>query len=120
MVAQAREFEPAMSDGTQENRRKNNATGYRGIGYRSKMKKYTARIGFQYQSHYLGAYQSIDDAIDVRKQAETLIYEKGDLFYARWKKRAEADPAWGREHPVRLCVTKKEEQGYLVTFVPIL
>ena len=125
-AAQSHKFDPAANDRRQaadagEMHQKNNMTGRRGIGYRSKMGKYIARVGFQLQSYYLGAYQSIEDAIDVRKKAEALIWEKGDGFYEGWKEQAEADPAWAREHPIRICVIKNEEErGYSVSFSPEL
>ena len=124
-VSKAHTFEPKANDGIQEKPtgqkpRKSNTSGYRGVGYCPKTEKYTARIGFQYQSHYLGAYQRIDDAIEVRKKAEMLIWETGDQFYAHWKEKAAADPAWAKEHPVQIRVTKKEEEGYSVVFSPKL
>jgi len=84
------------------------------------MNKYVVSIGFRMGNYYLGAYEEIDDAIDVRKKAEALIRDKGTLFYEQWKKKADAEPDWAKEHPIRFCVTKDGEQGYLVSFAPEL
>lgn len=121
-AAQIHTFEPLMQAGEQEGVgrkvRKNNTSGYPGIGYRTNQKRYTAEIGFQWYTCYLGIYQNIDDAIGVRKKAEALIRDQGSAFYARWKERAEVDSVWAREHPIRIRVTKDEEQGYSVAFYP--
>lgn len=49
---------------------KNNKSGVRGVYYCKNRKKWRAEIMFQGKKYYLGSYDYIQDAIDIRKEAE--------------------------------------------------
>ena len=100
--------------------RKNNKSGHTGVRYDTKMGKYVSEITFQGKTRHLGCYENNDDAIDVRKKAETLCWEEGKAFYARWKTLADKDPGWAKAHPIRIRVKKDKTQGYSVYFTPEL
>lgn len=53
---------------------KSNTTGYKGVGWHKKNKKYTAQITVNKKRIYLGSYYNIDDAIKARKDAELKYY----------------------------------------------
>lgn len=93
-----------------------NTTGCRGV-YLTKG-KYTAKIVFQKKAYYLGCYDSIEKAAQARKEAEELLFDGTAAFYEKWKVRAEADPEWAVENPVKICVSKDNVRGLTVTYSP--
>ena len=101
-------------------KRKNNTSGHTGVIYRSDAQKYAAIIGFQGKNYYLGLYSDIADAVEVRKKAEALIHNEAIEFYEKWKVRADADPEWAKENPVRFTVKRDLEGVYAVSCSPAL
>lgn len=93
-----------------------NTTGYRGV-YLIRG-KYTAKIVFQKKAYYLGQYDSIEKAAQARKEAEELLFDGAAAFYEKWKVRAEADPEWAADNPVKISVSKDGERGLIVTYSP--
>lgn len=55
--------------------RKNNKAGVSGIQFDSSSKRYIATIGVNMEKIYLGCYESLEDAIKVRKEAEAKYYK---------------------------------------------
>lgn len=53
---------------------KNNTSGHTGVSWNKTKGKWVARIQFQKNMYYLGAFENIDDAIKARKEAEKEIY----------------------------------------------
>lgn len=53
---------------------KTNNSGYTGVRWDEKQKKYCATIGFQKKHYYLGSYHRIEEAAAVRKIAEDKIF----------------------------------------------
>lgn len=49
---------------------KNNTSGYRGVSWHKKHKKWIAQIGIMGKLKYLGLFSHIEEAIKIRKQAE--------------------------------------------------
>lgn len=49
---------------------KNNSSGYNGVFYHNKYKKFMARIGVNYKDIHLGYFINIEEAILARKEAE--------------------------------------------------
>ncbi len=94
-----------------------NTTGYKGV-YRHK-DKYIAKIVFQKQVYHLGTFANIEDAHEVRKEAEEALFQSTVEYYARWQEKADSDPEWARENPVKIFVRK--ENGHLFTeFTPAI
>jgi hypothetical protein len=52
----------------------NNKLGVKGVSLR-KNGRYEARITFQYKSYYLGTFDSLEDAIKARKEAEERLFK---------------------------------------------
>lgn len=97
---------------------KDNTTGCRGV-YLIRG-KYTAKIVFQKKPYYLGTYDSIEDAAQARREAEEQLFDASADFYSRWKLRAEKDPQWGQENPVRIYVHQDASKRLQVSFLPAL
>jgi hypothetical protein len=64
--------------------RKDNTTGFKGVGFLKKKNKYRARIMINRKEIGLGWFDKIEDAIEARKRAE-LIYHK-EYRYKRRKR----------------------------------
>lgn len=75
----------------------NNTTGVKGV-YLIRG-KWVAKIVFQKKAYYLGTYTEFKDAVKARREAEEIINSGTIAYYTRWKKKADADPTWGKEHP---------------------
>ncbi len=95
-----------------------NTTGYRGVYFIRG--KYVAKIVFQKKAYYLGTYETAEEAAQVRKEAEEILFRQTVEYYQRWKAIAEADPAWAEENPIRLEVTKDTRGELNVRYFPDL
>lgn len=96
----------------------NNTTGVKGvycIGGR-----YVAKIVFQKKQFYLGTYDSIEEAANVRKMAEITLTERIVEFYEKWQERAKSNPIWAQENPVKIRVEKDKGAGLRVELEPQL
>lgn len=94
-----------------------NTTGYKGV-YLIKG-KYMAKIVFRKKAYYLGTYDSIEDAHEARLDAEEALYQPTVEYQARWQARADADPEWAQENPIRISVNKANDR-LRITFLPNL
>jgi len=83
----------------------NNTTGVKGV-YLIKG-KYVAKIVFQKKQYFLGSYDKLADAAEARREAEEALNGQVTAFYDRWKAKADADPAWAEENPMRIDVERK-------------
>ena len=54
---------------------KNNTSGYPGVTWHDKNGKWVARITFRGKTYHLGYFTNKDEAISVRKKAESLTFE---------------------------------------------
>ncbi len=88
----------------------NNTSGHRGVYYIKG--KYVAKIVFQKKAYYLGAYASLEAAVEARKEAEEAIFLTAVPFYEAWEKRGSMDPKWAEAHPVKIQV-KRNQSGRL-------
>ena len=95
-----------------------NTTGYKGV-YLIKG-KYVAKIVFQRKAYYLGNYDDINDAVKARREAEELLFEETVAFYERWKQKADIDPVWAEQNPVKINVTKDAANKLSVEFLPYI
>lgn len=83
---------------------KNNTTGVKGV-YLIKG-KYVAKIVFQKKQYLLGAYDSLEEAAQVRREAEEVLNDRVTAFYDKWKMRADLNPEWAAENPIRIHVER--------------
>lgn len=83
-----------------ENRkhRRDNTTGFRGV-YRTRNDRYYAAIGFKQRSYYLGRYDTLEEAIAVRLDAEHLVHDGFVAAYRAWQHKVEIAPAYAVDHP---------------------
>ena len=95
-----------------------NTTGYKGV-YRIKG-KYAAKIVFQKKAYYLGTFDDIADAAEARKEAEQVLFDGVAEHYAKWKRKADADPLWAEENPIRIAVTQNSDKRLSVALLPLL
>jgi len=93
-----------------------NTTGYRGV-YLIKG-KYVAKIVFQKKAYYLGTYESIEQAAEARKEAEELLFDGVAAFYPKWEQKAAEDPEWAKNNPIKIMVSKNNQTGLSISFLP--
>lgn len=68
-----------------------NTSGHNGVYHNQRTQKWVAQIGFQGKNYYLGAYNSIDEAVKARKKAEERVYgEFLDWYYDNYPQRKKA------------------------------
>lgn len=97
--------------------RADNKTGCKGV-FKKKNGRYSASIGFKKKVFYLGTYETYPEAVSARKKAEENIFGSFLECHRYWKDRAETDPDWGRDHPFRFDVEKRE--GEIVIHTPMM
>ena len=86
--------------------RRDNTSGFRGV-YRTGQNRYRVQIGFKGRRFYVGRYDSFEEAIQARMEAETLIHEGFVRAYREWQKCCEKDPDWEKTHPFIFDVEKR-------------
>ena len=94
-----------------------NTSGVKGVYFQKG--KWIAKIVFQKKQIHLGKFDRIEDAAEARKAAEELIFDGSAKHYKLWKERAESDPKWAEENPVKIRV-KKVNGKLRVSFFPYL
>lgn len=94
-----------------------NTSGVKGVYFQKG--KWIAKIVFQKKQFHLGKFERIEDAAEARKAAEELIFDGSAKHYQLWKERAEADPQWAEDNPIRIRV-KKANGALSVSFFPNL
>lgn len=93
--------------------RKDNTSGFRGV-YPTKSGRYKTGIGFKRERYWLGTYDTFEEAVEVRLEAERAIHGGFLEAYYAWKAREEQDPQWAREHPFQFQVEKREGRFSIV------
>lgn len=66
---------------------KSNTSGYNGVYFDKRRKRWVAQITFQGKTKYLGSFEALEEAVESRKQAETVY----DEFLERFTKGAEGE-----------------------------
>lgn len=94
--------------------RKDNSSGFCGV-FHTKNNKYRAYIGFQGKRYTLGTYDSFDKAVEVRIRAEKQIYGAFLDSYYEWKEKAEKNPDWAENNPLRFHVEKAADGEIIVS-----
>ena len=51
-----------------------NSSGYNGVYYNPRSEKWVAQITFKRRTYYLGSFYKLEDAVDMRRKAETQIF----------------------------------------------
>ena len=87
--------------------RTDNTSGFRGV-FKKKNGKYSVSIGFKKRQYYIGVFDTYEDAVDARLQAEHLVHDGFLAAYRKWESMAAQDPEWEGENPFRFDVTKKD------------
>ena len=59
-------------------------------------------------------------AVEVRRKAEELIHGGTIDHYAKWKAKADSDPAWAEENPIQIHVEQNADRELSVSFFPTL
>lgn len=96
---------------------KNNTTGVKGV-YLIRG-KYVAKIVFQKKQYILGGFERLEDAAAARKRGEDFLRDEVLTYYEKWKKRADSDPQWAKENPIRIY-TQKNNGSFDIELLPIL
>lgn len=55
-------------------KRKDNKSGHKGISWLARLNKWQVNIQFQKQGHYIGVFETIEEAIIARKEAEVKYF----------------------------------------------
>lgn len=89
-----------------------NTSGFRGVSQR-KNGRYKAEIGFKGKRFYLGLYDTYEEAVNVRLNAERFIHNEYIARYEQWKTAVEKtyaikDGSWETVHPLLFEVSKPE------------
>ncbi|MBR6736716.1 MAG: hypothetical protein IKL92_07655, partial [Oscillospiraceae bacterium] len=61
-----------------------------------------------------------EDAVRVRKKAEALLHDETAEYYERWKSKADADPRWGMDNPIKIEVKRNGIADFEVSFDPYI
>lgn len=94
--------------------RSDNTSGFRGVNLQ-KNGKYRASIGFKGVRFYLGTFNSMNEAVEARLEAEEQIHGGFLTAYYRWNRQAEEDPAWGKSNPLLFEVEKVDGEIRIMT-----
>ncbi len=86
-------------------KRNDNTSGFRGV-VPLENGKYRVNIGFKRKRFYVGMYNTFDEAVRARLNAEQLIHEGFLKAYEEWNGKAQEDPAWAKSHPLVFEVEK--------------
>lgn len=58
-----------------------NFSGYNGVYFRSKSRKWIAQITFKGKTYYLGSYHAVEKAAEARRIAEAHLYDEFLAWY---------------------------------------
>ncbi len=87
--------------------RSDNTSGFRGV-FKMKNGRYRVHIGFRRQRFYLGTVDSFDKAVQIRLAAEHLLHDGFVEAWHAWKEKADKDPEWGKQHPLKFEVDREQ------------
>lgn len=97
--------------------RSDNKSGHPGI-YRIENGRFRAEITFQRKRYYLGKYDTMEEALYVRRQAEETLHDRFMEFYIKWKQFAETYPEWAKENPISIRVERNSHGELTTTMLP--
>ena len=93
-------------------------TGHKGVYFIKG--RYVAKIVLQKKQYYLGSYATIEEAVEVRKEAEEKLYGTVVSFYEAYSRACELYPDWGKENPMKINVRRNVIGDYDVAFMPAI
>ena len=94
----------------------NSTTGYRGVYFIRG--KYVAKIVFQQKAYYLGSYDNIADAVNVRKEAEDTIFGGTTAYYEKWNEAVKRMPGWAEENTIQIEIGRDSKDRLTIKFDP--
>ena len=62
----------------------------------------------------------LEEAKNVRAEAEQLINDEVVTYYQRWRALADSDPEWGQKHPMQISVSHDSHGRLSLEFQPTL
>lgn len=71
-----------------------NTSGYNGVYRNKRTQKWTAQITFKGQTHYLGSYDRIEDAVKARQCGEKMHDDFLERYFAEHPEQLEKHKAW--------------------------
>lgn len=87
-------------------KRRDNASGFRGVFYLKNSNRYRVDIGFKGKRYYVGLFEDYDEAVQARLEAENLIHNSFINIWKEWNQKEQEDPQWGKVHPLVFNVRK--------------
>ena len=83
-----------------ENRkhRSDNTSGFRGV-YKLKNGRFRAGIGLKKERFSLGTFDTFEEAVQARLEAEGILHDGFVEAYYLWKECASLDPLWAEKNP---------------------
>ncbi len=94
-----------------------NTTGVKGV-YLIKG-KYVPRLCFQKKAYWLGRYDTLEEAHQVRLEAEEAVFGATLEYYEKWNACAQQDSEWAEQNPVTITVIRDGERLH-TEFLPVL
>ncbi len=94
---------------------KRNKTGFRGL-FLTKNGKYRAQITFQKKHYTLGYFNSFNDAVQARLQAEDELQVSYLEAFERYEKHAATDPVWADKNPFYFQAFRKDGRFVISTY----
>lgn len=97
---------------TRRKPRVDNKSGYKGITLRSNG-KYRAYIGFKGKNYILGTYDTLQEALEVREYAETVLHNGFCEAFQRWKELSHDLKDWEEKNPLIFDVEYRNKEFYI-------
>ncbi|SHJ31099.1 transcriptional regulator [Hespellia stercorisuis] len=92
-----------------------NTSGFRGV-YPVASGRFAVKIGFKKHVFHIGTYDTFEEAVQIRVEAEKIFHNGFTDAYYRWSKRAKEDSSWAHDHPFYYDV-KSENNQFLVSTI---
>lgn len=93
--------------------RSDNSSGFRGVSIRENG-KWKAHIGLQGKRYNIGTYDTFEEAVAARLEAERILHDGFVDEYAKWSEKAKTDTKWAEDNPFYFKV-EKTENGFIAT-----
>lgn len=91
-----------------------NTSGFRGVSS-TRSGKWKAIIGLQSKRYYLGTYETYEEAVSARLDAEEPLHTGFVNAYRQWSERAACDKGWGIVHSFFFHVERRNKEFVIHT-----